>query len=178
MKIVRLGSEKLHVTDNDKTRTLLCLILLIIGISIIVIPLYTFYQNRTFHLISPSVLIGLFFLLLGLYGLVSKEASDCSIDRDTGLINITYSSPIRSETLDFSVSQVSSIELKEITSLYYYVYRINFILNDRKSIPLTIYSNRERKTMKTLSDRIAEFLNVETQFSESKEPFYAFPPGF
>jgi hypothetical protein len=178
VKIVQIDSDKLHVTDDDKARGLLFLFLAIIGILIMAIPIYVSYQDGAFQLIFSSILIGLTLLLTGLYGLISREVSNCYIDRATGIINITITSPIRSRALDFEVSQVSSIELKEITSIYYHVYVINFLLNNRKSIPLTIYSNKERSVMKTLSDRVAEFINVEIKFSRSQEPLIPIIPGF
>jgi hypothetical protein len=176
MKVIQLSSEKLYVKDDDKLRNSLFTALIFLGISLIFFHLYTSYKDGSFQLISSSVLIGFVLFLLGSYGFISKETSDCSIDKSAGVVRVEYRSPIKSKKLDFEISQVISIELEEIASIYYYIYRVNFILSDRKSIPLTVYSTREKGMMRKLTNRVAEFLGIETRFSRSDEPLSPIPP--
>jgi len=176
MKVLQSNSEKLLVIDRAETRWLLGLTLIVFGLAVAIIPNWLSAQSTDWQLSLPTVLTGVLFFLPGIWMLITTKVVICEIDKSSGLIRIKQFTLKGRESAYFYISQIMNIELKEIASIYYYIYKVNFIMNGYKRISLTYHPSNDRAEMEVLGIQVARFLNVNTQFSKSYEPLNFIPP--
>jgi hypothetical protein len=178
MKVLQLDSERLLITDRAETRWLLGISFVVLGCITILVPvLYRIPVHSTdWQRTLSTVLAGILFCFLGSSILATTEVVVCKIDKALGMIGIKRFTVkgCRSEHLD--INQVVTIELKEMASTYYYVYKVNFVINGARRIALTCHSTSDRAEMKALSAQVSHFLNINTLFSGSDDALISIPP--
>ena len=178
MKILQLTPERILIIERAETRWIVAIICFIWGLFIAIVPHLLSTQNMTLQATLPAVSVGVLFIFLSIYILTTTKAVRCEIDKSVGQIRIDKFAFVGVKTDRFDISQVTSIELKESTGISYYIYKINFILNDYRRVTLTHHPSSERTEMQSLSNRVASFLNIRSQFSETREPLNFVHPGF
>lgn len=175
MKISEIGSDKLIFVDRAEARWLLGAFLIVIGISAVTFQNFLSTQNVELKTLISIVLVGIFFFLLGILILITTRIIICEIDKSIGLMRIKNLSLKGKNTSNIYISQIKDIEVKELTSIHYYVYKINFVVGSHKRVSLTFHPSSDRTEIELLGTRVARFLNKRITFSGAHDPLYLLP---